>query len=188
MTPTPNRIAAIVFFIGLSVALQGQILEVYRSYDHSPENRWTTWENIARPWLFAEHSTPFNHMTIVMTNVPHGGSYEEVFNTVRPGEPFQWIQDLPTGRYSWFARFEIRDGASWRWTREYQGPDFYVDRDGPNYMHVSANSISCGSVPMERSLPGGWWCRSSSPGECVSPCRVRTRTGYPRIHRRKSRS
>ena len=161
-----KRLPLIVIGMFISVLLQGQILEVYRSYDHSPENRWTTWENIARPWLFAEHSTPFNHMTIVMTNVPHGGSYEEVFNTVRPGEPFQWIQDLPTGRYSWFARFEIWDGTRWRWTNEYQGPDFYVDRDGPNYMNVSANGY-----PVSYTTPFYWTSRSdltftwSNPGD-----------------------
>ena len=171
----------------ISISLHAQILEVYRSYDHSPENRWTTWQNIARPWLMAEYGTPFNHMTIRVTSVPHGGSYERVWNTVRQGDVFQWIEDLPTGRYSWFARFEIRDGLSWRWTNEYKGPDFYVDRNGPNYMSVNANGY-----PVSYTTPFNWtsrsdltftWSNPGDPGSGVHHYEVSVNNGsYQTVH------
>lgn len=144
-----------------------QELFVFRSSDPSPSNQWTTWENIARPWFISEFSQPFDHMTVRVTNVPYGGTYDREFNTIRQPIPWQWIEDLPTGKYDWFARFEYFDGHSWRWSDAYHGPNFYVDRNGPNYLSVSTNGYPASSI----IYPWTWTTRSdltftwSNPGD-----------------------
>jgi hypothetical protein len=122
-----------------------QFLEVFKSSDPNPANQWTTWENIARPWFISEYSQPFEHMSIMVTNVPYGGTYEIEHNTIRQPETWQWIEDLPTGHYSWFARFEFFNGSIWQWSNFYQGPDFYVDRTPPNGPNVSSGTFPISS-------------------------------------------
>lgn len=146
-------------------------MEVFRSIDHDPSNMWTTWENIARPWFLAEYSQPFDRMIILVTSIPHGGSYEREYPTVRQPDLFQWFEDLPTGTYSWFARFEFWDGPTPRWSDFFQGPDFFVDRNGPNYLSVSSNGY-----PVSYFTPLFWtnrsdltftWANPGDPGSGV---------------------
>ena len=139
------RIRTFIFLIGMILLLPlssgAQDLIVFKSSDPNPSNAWTTWENIARPWFMAEFGRPFEHMIILVTNVDHGGTYEKEFNTVRQPEAWQWIDDLPTGRYRWFARFEYWDGPSRRWSDFYEGPGFYVDRSAPGGPQVSSGTF-----------------------------------------------
>lgn len=164
-------------FYLFTLNVQTQELKVFTVNDPDPQNLWTTWEAIARPWLMTEFFMPWESCEVKISNAASGGSYD-VTADFRSDQPLhQWVEDLPTSRFEWFVRFEYFDGMHWRWSDEYRGPDFYVDRTGPGYMNISASGYTLTTFPVDiywhsTNTPAFTWNTPADAGSGVSHYQV----------------
>jgi len=164
-------------FYLFTLNVQTQELKVFTVNDPAPQNLWTTWEAIARPWLMTEFHQPWERCEVKISNAASGGSYDMTFNFMRDQPLHQWVEDLPTSRFEWFVRFEYFDGMRWRWSEVFRGPDFFVDRTGPGYMYISANGYTLTTFPTSIywhtvNTPAFIWDTPSDAGSGVSHYQV----------------
>jgi len=148
-----------------------QELRVFKSNNPDPANEWTGWENIARLWLMLKYIQPFERAEVKVSNAAYGGSYDRTAYFGMDAELHQWPEDLATGRYDWFVRFEYyhHPSGSWVWSPIYGGPPILVDRTGPGIMSVSV--AGCTATPVPTNLywnthdsPQFTWSAPSDPG------------------------